>query len=119
MTSNQQTVERYMDGFRRSDRARILDCVTDDVEWEIPGAFRVRGREAFAGHIVDPGFEERPEITVARFVVEGNVVVAEGRVRTARVDGTVLHLAFCDVFELRGGRIARLTSYLVPLNAQA
>jgi hypothetical protein len=39
MTANKQTVERYMDGFRRTDRAQILSCLTDDVEWLIPGAF--------------------------------------------------------------------------------
>jgi ketosteroid isomerase-like protein len=31
-----------MDGFRRNDHEQILDCLTDDVEWIVPGAFRVR-----------------------------------------------------------------------------
>src|SRR6187200_2945521 len=39
MTPNQHTVETYMDGFRHTDRARILSCLTDDVEWLIPGMF--------------------------------------------------------------------------------
>ena len=45
MTSNKATIERYMEGFRRSDHVQILSCLTDDVEWEIPGAFHVRGKE--------------------------------------------------------------------------
>jgi ketosteroid isomerase-like protein len=40
-------------------------------------------------------------------------VVTEGSVRTQRRDGTVLNLAFCDVFEMQGGKIRRLISYLM------
>ena len=53
MTRNQRTIDEYMDGFRQTDRARILSCLTDDVEWVIPGAFHVHGKDEFAGHIVD------------------------------------------------------------------
>ena len=113
MTENQQTVERFMDGFRNSDRDEILSCLTEDVEWELPGAFHARGKEAFATHIIAPGFVERPAIAVTRLTEENGVVVAEGSVRTQRTDGTLLHLAFCDVFEMRGGKIRRLTSYLM------
>jgi ketosteroid isomerase-like protein len=103
-----------MDGFRRADRELILSCLTDDVEWEIPGAFHVRGKSAFAGHIVDDGFSGRPLITVTRLTEEADVVVAEGAVRAPRTDGAVLELVFCDVFEMREGKIRRLVSYLLP-----
>ena len=39
MTPNKKTIEAYMDGFRATDRSMILSCLTDDVEWVIPGAF--------------------------------------------------------------------------------
>ena len=115
MTPNARTVDRYMDAFRAGDRATILDCLTDDVEWYVPGAFRARGRDAFAEHILDPGFTGRPIITVTRTVEQGDVVVSEGTVRAPRVDAPPLDLLFCDVFELRDARIARLVSYLVML----
>ena len=110
---NKKTVERYMDGFRRSDHDQILSCLTDEVEWEIPGAFHVRGREEFDRHIEDDGFVGSPAITVTRLTEEGKVVVAEGSVRTQREDGTFLNLAFCDVFEMHDGKIRRLVSYLM------
>ena len=113
MTENKKTVDRYMEGFRRGDHDQVLSCVTDDVEWEIPGAFHVRGREEFDRHIEEDGFVGSPAISVTRLTEEGDVVVAEGSVRTQRKDGTVLNLAFCDVFEMRGGRIRRLVSYLM------
>lgn len=102
-----------MEGFRNTDRDKILSCVTNDVEWEIPGMFRSRGRDAFNDHIVDPGFAGNPVIEVSRMTEENDVVVAEGTVLARREDGSTLPLAFCDVFELQDGKIRRLTSYLM------
>ena len=115
MTANQKTVESYMDGFRATDCPRILSCLTDDVEWLIPGFFHVQGKDEFAAHIVDDGFEGTPEISVTRMVEENDVVVAEGSVRAGRTDGSVMNLVFCDVFEMRGAKIRKLTSYLMEI----
>lgn len=114
MTQNKRTVDRYMEAFRRGDHEAVLSCLTDDVEWEIPGLFLVRGKDAFDGHIEDEGFTGRPAIVVTRMTEENGVVAAEGTVRTQRTDGTIVNLAFCDLFEMRDGKIRRLVSYLVP-----
>ena len=113
MSTNKAMVERYIEGFRRTDRPAILSCLTDDVEWILPGAFHLRGKAEFDAHIVDPDALPHPAITVTRLVEEGEVVVAEGKVRAGRKDGTVVDLVFCDVFEMVGGRIRKLTSYLM------
>jgi len=113
VTPNKKTVETYMEAFRKTDRPQILSCLTDDVEWVIPGAFSVRGKDGFAGHIVDEGFAGHPVITVDRLVEENEVVVAEGSVRAPKADGTFLDLVFCDVFDMRDGKIRRLISYLM------
>ena len=67
MTPNKRTVELYIDGFRRTDRSQILSCLTDDVEWVIPGMFHAQGKDEFVRHIVDEGFVGQPLITVNRF----------------------------------------------------
>lgn len=113
MTENKKMVDRYMDGFRRTDYDQILSCLTDDVEWEIPGVFHARGKEEFAKQIEGEGFVGSPAITVTRLTEDDGVVVAEGSVRTQRKDRTFVQLAFCDVFEMRGGKIRRLISYLM------
>jgi ketosteroid isomerase-like protein len=115
MSLNQQTVQRYMDGFTRSDHAAILACLTDDVEWLIPGAFHVRGKADFDREIENDAFVGSPTITVSRMTEQNDVVVAEGNVRCARRDGGFLNADFCDVFEMRDARIARLISYLMEI----
>jgi ketosteroid isomerase-like protein len=119
MTANKRTVEAYMDGFRATDRAKILSCLTDDVEWEIPGLFHVNGKAAFAEHIVDEGFTGKPDITISRMTEENGVVIAEGSVRAGRTDGTTMNLVFCDVFEMRDGKIRKLVSYLMDTKSGA
>ena len=113
MTPNQRTVEAYMDGFRKTDRPQILSCLTDDVEWLIPGVFHVRGKAEFDRHIVDDGFAGSPAIAITRLMESGDVVVAEGSVRAGLTDGSILNLAFCDVFDMQGTKIRRLVSYLM------
>src|SRR5687767_9535759 len=111
VTSNKRTIETYMDGFRRTHRAQILSCLSEDVEWEIPGFFRVRGKDDFTKHIVDEGFVGSPDIVITRMLEADEIVFAEGSVRTQRSDGTLATLVFCDVFEMQDTKIRRLTSY--------
>ena len=113
MTHNKQAVENYMDGFRKSDHAQILSCLTDDVEWEMPGAFRLIGKQAFDNEIENDAFIGRPAINVTRMTEENDVVIAEGSVRVQRKSGGFLDAVFCDVFVMRGGLIKQLTSYLI------
>jgi ketosteroid isomerase-like protein len=114
-SANKSTVEKYMDAFRRSDHQEILSCLADDVEWVIPGAFHIKGKDAFDQEIENPAFVGRPAIEVTRLTEDGDVVVAEGSVRSARRDGGQLHAVFCDVFEVRDAKIRRLISYLMEI----
>ena len=117
MSPNKQTVQNYMDAFGRTDHAEILACLTDDVEWVIPGAVHLRGKEAFDGEIENDAFVGSPTIAVTRMVEEDGVVAAEGSVRAARRDGGTLNAVFCDVFLMRDAKIRHLTSYLMEVPA--
>ena len=115
MTENKKTIERYLEGFRRSDHAMVLSCLTNDVEWIIPGMFHIRGKEAFDKEIENEAFTGSPTIVLTRLTEEDEVVFAEGTVRAQRREGGVLHLVFCDAFEMEGAKIKKLTSYLMEV----
>ena len=110
MSPNKQTIERYLDGFNKSDHAQILDCVTDDVVWIIPGMFHITGKDAFDNEIENDAFVGHPVITTTRLVEERDVVIAEGTVQAHKADGGTLNLMFCDVFEMRNTKIQKLIS---------
>ena len=115
VTENKKTIERYLEGFRRSDHAMVLLCLTNDVEWAIPGMFHIRGKEAFDKEIENEAFTGSPTIVLTRLTEEDDVVFAEGTVRAQRREDGVLHLVFCDAFEMEGAKIKKLTSYLMEV----
>jgi len=118
MSPNKQTVQKYMHAFAKLDHAEVLSCLTDNVEWLIPGAFHITGKNAFDKAIENDDFVGRPAISVARMTEENDVVVAEGYVRCARKDGGELNAVFCDVFVMAGAKIRHLTSYLMELKSR-
>lgn len=114
-SANKRTVQEYMRAFSASDHAAVLACLTDDVVWIMPGAFRLNGKAAFDKEIENPEFESKPAITVSRLVEEGDVVVAEGRVRCVKKSGGAFDVVFCDVFVMSQTKIRQLTSYVMML----
>jgi uncharacterized protein len=113
--SHKNVVETYFDGFRRSDHERVLDCLTDDVVWDLPGYTHLAGKDAFDQEIENDEFVGSPTLTVDRTIEEGDTVVAIGNGETTHKSGEVRRFAFCDVFTFAGDKISRVESYLVPL----
>jgi ketosteroid isomerase-like protein len=111
--SNKETVELYMEGFNQTDHAKILSCLADDVVWDMPGYFNLKGKKQFDKEIENDAFEGSPVITLTRLVEEGNIVVAEGAVKSKMKNGQLLDALFCDVFHFEKGKIKQLTSYMM------
>jgi ketosteroid isomerase-like protein len=61
VSENKRTIEKYIEGFTKSDHEQVLSCLTDDVEWEIPGAFHIAGKAAFDKEIEKPGVHRPPQ----------------------------------------------------------
>ena len=115
MSARKAVVEKYFEGFRRSDHGTILACLTDDVVWYLPGYRHLTGKDAFDQEIENDEFVGSPTLTVDRVIEEAETVVALGRGETTRKGGEVLRFAFSDVFMFRGNEICRVDSYLVPM----
>lgn len=114
-SGRQDTVQRYFDGFRRSDHAAILALLTDDVIWDLPGFRHLQGKEAFDGEIENEAFSGSPTLIIDRLIEGDDAVVALGTGQGTFVDGRVHRFAFNDVFTFAGDKISRVESYLVPL----
>lgn len=116
MNTQQQIVDRYMDGFRHSDHEAILGCLTEDVIWRIHGLDTRHGKAEFDDEIENPAFEGSPELTVDRTIEADNVVVVTGAgVGHLRTTGP-FRFAYSDLFTFRNGLIAEVDSYVVPIS---
>jgi uncharacterized protein len=107
----------YMEGFRTGDHAKILSCLTDDIVWDMPGMFHLTGKEAFDHEIENDLFVGKPSINIIRMTEENDVVVAEGEVKSKFKSGDLLDAVFCDVFQMKDGRIKKLTTYQMNKSA--
>jgi len=114
--SRQGNVEKYIEGFRRSDHAQILSCLTDDVVWELHGYTTLRGKDAFDAEIESEATEGSPTLIIDRLIEEGDIVVAVGAGSVAKAGGGSLEFVFCDVFTFTGDAIGRLETYQVNLS---
>ncbi|MEU2614628.1 nuclear transport factor 2 family protein [Micromonospora sp. NPDC007271] len=103
MSRNLETVNTYLDGFRKNDHEQILSCLTDDIEWTVFGAFRLSGKEAIDGA---PVFIDPPELEVVRMVEQGDVVMAELTGTAKRAVGGEMRMSMAEVFLMRDGKIA-------------
>ena len=117
MSSNLDTVKRYLDGFRRNDHAQILSCLTDDIRWTVYGAFQLSGKDA-CDKAIDgaPMFVDPPELHIVRMVEQDDVVMAELTGVARRAAGGEMRMSMAEVFVMRDGLIAERRAWVIPLN---
>jgi ketosteroid isomerase-like protein len=115
MSLNTQTVETYLDGFRKGDHEQILSCLTDDIEWTVYGAFHLTGKPAYDAAIEGPGFAGPPRLEVVRMVEQGDVVMAELTGSATRDSGEEMRMSMAEVFVMRAGKIAERRAWVIEL----
>jgi ketosteroid isomerase-like protein len=119
MSRNTETVERYLDGFRRNDHAQILSCLPDDIGWTVFGAFHLSGKQAYDDAIEGPGWVGPPRLEVVRMVEQDDVVMAELTGEVPQADGGTGRLSMAEVFVMRDGLIAERRAWVIPLTENA
>lgn len=115
-------IENYYAAFNRGDWTAMLDLLSDDVVHDLNQGSRERGREAFRAFLarMDRCYAEQlRDIAVmslgdgsraaAEYVVHGRYKVADEGLPPAR--GQTYVLPGGAFFDIRNGRIARVTNY--------
>jgi len=115
-------IEAYYSAFNAADWAGMLACLTEDVAHDINQGPRETGREAFGAFLgrMERCYRERVEELVvmvsadghraaAEFVIHGAYLSADAGLPPATGQTYVLPVG--AFFELRDGRIARVTNH--------
>ena len=113
-------IRSYFDAFNRQDWAGMLALLADDVRHDINQGGMEQGRGAFAKFLthMDRCYAEQIDGLVvmadgdraaAEFIVSGAYKLTDGNFPAAT--GQTYRLPGGSFFELRGGRIARVTTY--------
>ena len=115
MSDRKAVVADYIDGFRRTDHAAILACLTDDVVWMIHGYRTLQGKDAFDGEIENDAAVGGPTLNLDRLVEEGDTVVAVGNGEMTLKETGRVAFVFAEVFTFTGDRISRLETFHINL----
>ncbi|TDC85684.1 nuclear transport factor 2 family protein [Actinomadura sp. 7K507] len=116
MSRNIETVNTYLDGFRKNDHEQILSCLTDDIEWTVFGAFRLTGKDAYDKAIDGPPeLIAPPRLEVVRTVEQDDVVMAELAGTVQRAAGGEMRMSMAEVFVMRDGKIAERRAWVIEL----
>lgn len=116
MSRNVETVNRYLDGFRKNDHAQILSCLTDDIEWTVFGGFHLTGKDAYDKAIDGPPeLVNPPHLQVVRMVEQGDVIMAEMTGTVKRAAGGEMRMSMAEVFVMRDGKIAERRAWVIEL----
>lgn len=112
---NVEVVQRTYDAVGPGDIVAVLDLLTDDVEWTLPGPSTIpfagprHGREAVAEFfsLVQETLEFQ-QFEPRQFVAQGDTVVVLGYERNLiKPTGRTFEQEWAHVYTLRDGKIAR------------
>jgi steroid delta-isomerase-like uncharacterized protein len=115
-------IERYYDAFNAGDTQSFLNLLTEDVRHDINQGGRETGKEAFASFLARMNRKYRERVAdlvvmvdqtgaraAAEFVVLGTYLETDEGLPPAA--GQQYRLAVGAFFEIRDGKIARVTNY--------
>jgi uncharacterized protein len=96
----------------------FVDMLADDVIWEIPGSGHwsrtYRGKASAMADLIRPvveQFDGPNRVEATRFIVDGNIVVVEGRNLSKTKRGLEYPNRYCFIFEMRDGQVAKVIEY--------
>ena len=113
---NKAVLEHANAAVAAGDYEGFLSYCTDDVEWTFVGERTLNGKEAVRRYMTAT-YLEPPRFTVSQVIAEGDFVTAIGEIAIKDATGRVAHSAYCDVWRLRGGKLAELRAFVVEIDA--
>lgn len=115
-------IETYFNAFNAGDTDAMLDCLTDDVAHHVNEGKIRSGRDAFAEFCAHMSHCYREELTdmqvfinpeatraAAEYIVNGTYLQTDAGLPEA--SGQTYRLPAGSFFDLRDGKIARVTTY--------
>lgn len=108
-------LKEFKVAFYQGDTETVLNMVRDDVEWELVGSGRLRGKEGVR-RLVEKAIEDKPvKLHIHHVITHGNQAALHGRVTM----GNGEEYGFCDIYVFgsfgKNALIREVVSYLVRL----
>jgi ketosteroid isomerase-like protein len=112
MEQNKYTLSMANQAIESGDYETFLSLCTEDTHWNFVGERTLVGKEAVRDYFREV-YHVPPVFDVRRMFAEGDHVIAMGSIRLADRDGVQMEYEYCDVWELRGGKLHGLKAYVI------
>ena len=109
--SNRAIIDKANEAFTRSDVEAFLALCTDDFIWTMVGSPPAVGKAAVREWMAKAP-PEVPQFTVDTVIAEGDYVTCIGNM-TMPENGESVPYAYCDVWRLKGDKIAELKAFVI------
>jgi len=113
---NKAIVRKLNHAFEADDSGTILSLLTDDIRWEVVGAFTAHGKSEYADQTHNENFPGPPTITIINEIAEGDFVAVEGRVENQMKNGSLFRAYFHNTYFLENEKIKSMKSFVVPVD---
>ena len=110
-------IQELNEAFAKGNVPFILDCMADDIVWEMVGANTNRGKVEIEKEMSSMKDIEMLEMKVDKIITHGKLASANGHFRM-KEKGQEKAYSFCDIYEFNGfkdQKISKMTSYVIPL----
>ena len=110
--TNKQVLLEANAAIVRGDHEAFLKHCTEDTKWVFVGDRTLEGKEAVRRWMAET-YAEPPRFDVRRLVAEHDTLVAIGEITLKDGEGKPRRHDYCDVWQLRDGRLAELQAFVV------
>lgn len=112
-TTHKHILEQANAAVAGGDHEGFLAFCTDDTVWTFVGDRTLRGKDAVRQWMAESYEVAPPQLKVHRMVEEGDFLTALGEIVLTDAAGKPSRHAYCDVWQLRGGKLAALHAFVV------
>jgi uncharacterized protein (TIGR02246 family) len=109
--TNKAIIDKANEAFRKNDVEALLALCTEDFTWTMIGSPPAVGKDAVRKWMAQAP-PEPPQFTIDTVIADGDYVTCIGDMTMAE-KGENVPYAYCDVWRLKGGKIAELKAFVI------
>lgn len=109
---NKEILKKGNAAISKGDYEGFLIHCTEDTKWVFVGERTLYGKEAVRQWMAET-YLSPPENMVEALIAESDYVTAKGTIKVMNKDGHWDTSSYCDVWEFRNGKMAKLTAFVI------
>lgn len=117
--SNKNIVNEVNEAFSNNKVEDFLKHCADDIVWRMIGEKTTTGIKEIREWMSQMEGCEPPVFSVDETVAEGDSVICRGDMTMKDQEGVEGKYAYCDSYQFKNGKIARLDSYVIKIKEQS